>query len=233
MLPECSRPPDGYHRQHRHLLTNRDAAGPARGLPAALAVGAALALVSAITACGGGGTNPLDNPATVQNSTVVTGQRLSFAYFQRCINPIFLAQLQITQGTTVSTNTCSGSGCHADATGTGGALRIVPTAQPVDLTDPAMTPDVIRTTEMYRNFYSAQGEVVLSTPTQSRLLAKPLLLNVLHGGGQVFPNLNDPNAKLIQYWITHPAPQGQDEFSTATYVMFTPPDPQTGTCNTQ
>jgi hypothetical protein len=26
---------------------------------------------------------------------------------------------------------------------------------------------------------------------------------------------------------------GQDEFSTATYTMFTPADPKTGTCNTQ
>jgi len=28
-------------------------------------------------------------------------------------------------------------------------------------------------------------------------------------------------------------PVGQDELSTANYSMFTPPDPQTGTCNTQ
>jgi hypothetical protein len=39
--------------------------------------------------------------------------------------------------------------------------------------------------------------------------------------------------KLIEYWISHPAPQGQDEFSTATYAMFTPADPKTGSCNTQ
>ena len=224
MSLDCSRPSNGHHRKHRHLLSPRGAAG---FLPAALAV------VLALAACGGGGSNPLDNPPTVQNGVVVGGQRLSFAYFQRCINPIFLAQLQITQGGQTSTNTCSGAGCHADATGTGGALRIVPTAQPVDLADPANTPAVFRTTEIYRNFYSAQGEVVLGSAQQSRLLAKPLLLNVLHGGGQVFPDLSDPNAKLIQYWITHPAPQGQDEFSTATYVMFTPPDPMTGTCNTQ
>jgi hypothetical protein len=227
MTLDCSRPTHGHHRKHRPLLSPRGAAGPFGVIPAALAV--ALAVV----ACGGGGSNPLDNPPTVQNGVVVGGQRLSFAYFQRCINPIFLAQLQITHGGTTSTNTCAGAGCHADATGTGGALRIVPTAQPVDLADPANTPDVIRTTEIYRNFYSAQGEVVIGSTTQSRLLAKPLLLNVLHGGGQVFPDLNDPNAKLIQYWITHPAPQGQDEFSTATYVMFTPPDPMNGTCNTQ
>ena len=86
---------------------------------------------------------------------------------------------------------------------------------------------------MYKNFYSAQGEVVIGSTTQSRLLAKPLLLNVLHGGGLIFVDQNDPNAKLIKYWISHPAPLGQDEFSTATYSMFTPADPTTGTCNTQ
>ena len=196
----------------------------------------AVALIIAATAavgCGGGGSNPLGNPPLVTNPAGVSGQKLSFAYFERCINPIFLAQLQINQGGTVSTNTCAGSGCHANATGTGGAFRVVPTAQSIDVTDPANTPDLIRASDMYKNFYSAQGEVVVGSTTQSRLLAKPLLLNVLHGGGQIFANDQDANAKLIEYWISHPAPQGQDEFSTATYAMFTPADPVTGTCNTQ
>jgi hypothetical protein len=202
----------------------------ARGL-AGLAA-AVLAAIGAV-ACGGGGTNPLGNPATIDNPAGATGQKLSFAYFEKCINPIFLAQLQINQNGVVSTNTCAGSGCHATATGTGGAFRVVPTAQAIDVTDPANTADVIRASDMYKNFYSAQGEVVLGSATQSRLLAKPLLLNVLHGGGQIFPDAQDPNAKLIQYWITHPVPLGQDEFSTAAYAMFTPADPNTGACNTQ
>jgi hypothetical protein len=201
----------------------------ARLAPAALLASAALCAL-ALASCGGG-SDPFGNPASVQNPAVVTGQRLSFAYFQRCINPIFTTQLQAISGG--GTNSCAGSGCHADATGTGGALRIVPSAQPVDLNNPANTPAVIRATDIYKNFYSAQGEVVIGVPTQSRLLQKPLLLNVLHGGGQILSGLNDPNAKLIQYWITHPAPTGEDEFSTATYVMFTPPDPMAGTCNTQ
>ena len=67
---------------------------------------------------------------------------------------------------------------------------------------------------MYKNFYSAQGEVVFGSPTQSRLIAKPRLLGVLHGGGLIFENDQDPNVRLIQYWITHPMPAGQDEFST-------------------
>ena len=187
-----------------------------------------------VASCGGGSSNPLDNPTTVVNDPgTVTGQKLSFAYFQKCINPIFLAQLQIQLNGTTSTNTCAGSGCHASATGTGGAFRVVPSAATVDLTDVANTPDVIRTSDMYKNFYSAQGEVVVGSTTQSRLLLKPQLLGVLHGGGLIFPSATDPNVKLIEYWISHPAPQGQDEFSTATYAMFTPADPVTGTCNTQ
>ena len=187
--------------------------------------------VGALAACGGG--SPLDNPPSVQNPPGSTGQKLSFIYFQKCINPIFLAQLQINQNGTVSTNTCAGSGCHDTVTGTGGAFRVVPTAAEVDTTDPANTPELIRMSDMYKNFYSAQGEVVLGTPTQSRLIAKPLLLNVLHGGGQIFPNDQDPHVKLMEYWISHPVPAGADEFSTAANNMFTPADPNTGSCNTQ
>jgi hypothetical protein len=196
-------------------------------------VAIALVFAALVSSCGGSASNPFDNPLNVTNPDAVGGQRLAFAYFEKCINPIFIAQLQIQLNGTTSTNTCAGSGCHASATGTGGALRIEPTAQPLDVLDPTNTPTVIRASDMYKNFYSAQGEVVLGSTTQSRLLAKPLLLNVLHGGGLIFASAADPNAKLIEYWITHPAPLGQDEFSTATYAMFTPPDPKAGTCNSQ
>jgi hypothetical protein len=206
---------------------------PARSFRPAARTLAGLAVAALVASCGGSSGNPFDNPATVTNPGIVSGQHLAFAYFQRCINPIFLAQLPIQLNGTTSINTCAGSGCHDNVTGTGGAFRLVPGALAIDLSDPAMTPDVIRLTDMYKNFYSAQGEVVLGTPEQSRLLAKPLVLNVFHGGGLIFPSEADPNAQLIKYWISHPAPQGQDEFSTATYAMFTPPDPKTGTCNTQ
>ena len=56
---------------------------------------------------------------------------------------------------------------------------------------------------------------------------------VLHGGGMIFESADDPNAKLIAFWISRPVPAGQDEFSTAANSMFTPADPNTGTCNTQ
>lgn len=192
-----------------------------------------VAAAALLASCGGGGANPFDNPPTVGNGTILTGQTLAFPYFQKCVFPIFIAQLQINLNGQVTTNTCAGAGCHAAATGTGGAFRLLSAAQPIDLSDPANTAAVIRASDMYKNFYSAQGEVVIGSTTQSRLLDKPLLLGVLHGGGLIFPSQADPNAKIIQYWITHPAPDGQDEFSTATYTMFTPPDPATGTCNTQ
>lgn len=190
------------------------------------------ALFALITGCGGGSGNPLGNPPTIQNPPTAGGQKLSFVYFQKCINPIFLAQLQINQGGVVSTNTCASSGCHDNTSGTGGAFRVVQSAQAVDLADPANTPDVVRTSDMYKNFYSSQGSTVIGTPLQSRLLTKPLTLNVLHGGGVVFLDQSDPNARLIAYWIGRPMPQGQDEFSSAADSMFTPADPATGACNT-
>jgi hypothetical protein len=196
----------------------------------AAALAAALAIL--LTGCGGGG-NPLGNPAEILNPPTTGGQKLSFAYFQKCINPIFLAPLQINQGGVVSTNTCASSGCHDNSTGTGGALRVVQSAQAVNLADPASTPDMVRITDMYKNFYSSQGSTVIGAPTQSRLLQKPLTLNVLHGGGVVFADQNDANAKLIAYWIGRPMPQGQDEFSSAANSMFTPPDPASGSCNNQ
>lgn len=186
-----------------------------------------------LAACGGGAGNPFDNPSTVVNPPGVSGRHLSFAYFQKCIAPIFTAQLQIQIGNVSSTNTCAGSGCHDNSSGTGGAFRVVANAASVDLADAANTPDVIRATDMYRNFYSAQGAVVFGSALESRLLSKPLVLGVLHGGGLIFLSADDPNAKLIRYWISRPAPLGQDEFSAAAYSMFTPADPKLGACNTQ
>lgn len=186
-----------------------------------------------LTGCGGGGSNPLDNPPSVTNPPGEGGQTLSYVYFQKCINPIFLAELPINQNGVVSVNTCAGSGCHDDTSGTGGAFRVEPDAQPVDLDDPANTPEVVRGTEMYRNFYSAQGEVLPGAPFNSRLLTKPMVLNVLHGGGLIFEDAEDEHVKLIEYWINRPMPAGQDEFSSAADSMFTPPDPATGTCNTE
>jgi hypothetical protein len=191
--------------------------------------GAAAALVSG---CGGGG-NPLGNPPDVSNPPVVGGQKLSFIYYQKCINPIFLAQLQVNQGGVISSNTCASGGCHATVGGNGGALSLLEAATAVDLSNPANSPDVVRAEKMYKNFVSSQGSTVIGSPVQSRLLTKPLTLGVLHGGGVIFADQNDPNARLINYWISRPVPQGQDEFSTAANSMFTPADAATGACNSQ
>lgn len=196
-----------------------------RGLAALCSAAAGL------TACGGGGSNPFDNPASVNNPSTTSGQKLAFAYFQKCINPIFLAPLPITVNGVTTINTCAASGCHDNARGTGGAFRVIPGAAAVDLSNPANTPDVIRQTDMYKNFYSAQASTIIGSPTASLLLNKPLVRNVLHGGGVIFDSATDANVKLMEYWLTRPVPTGQDEFSTATYSMFTPADPATGACN--
>ncbi len=189
------------------------------------------ALIAALSACGGG-SNPLGNPALVKNPALSGGQNLSFVYFQKCINPIFLTLLPTPGSATGATNSCASTGCHNSLTGAGGAFRIVPGAQPVDLSLASNTPDVIRTSDMYKNFYTAQSETVLGDIAQSRLLNKPLLQGVLHGGGLIFAGATDPNVLLLQYWISHPMPAGQDEFSSAANAMFTPTDSVTGTCNT-
>jgi predicted small lipoprotein YifL len=239
-LPGRTARDDRQAAAHCHGLTAAarldDPTAAARPRAGAVRAGALAALTAALTAtvltgCGGG--NPLSNPPEVSNPPGTTTQTLSFAYFQRCINPIFLAQLQITLNGVRSTNTCAAAGCHDNTSGTGGAFRVIGAAQTVDTTNAANTADVIRATDMYKNFYSAQAEVSFGSPAQSRLLTKPRVFNVLHGGGLIFETDQDPNLKLIQYWINRPLPQGQDEFSASANTMFTPPDPINGACNTQ
>jgi len=194
----------------------------------ALMTVATLATLAALAGCGGGD-NPLDNPTSVQNPAGSGGRKLSFVYFQKCINPILLARITSSSGT----STCASAGCHDNVAGTGGALRVVPGATEVDLSDPALTPDLLRATDMYKNFYTAQGVTAIGAPTQSRLLNKPLVLGTLHGGGLIFDSAQDNFPSRIRYWIARPVPEGQDEFSTVGNNMFTPPDPQTGTCNAE
>jgi hypothetical protein len=187
---------------------------------------ASLAAAAALAGCGGG--SALDNSETVQNPPSSGGRKLSFEYFQRCVQPIYE---KVITGAGGGSNTCGSSGCHDTIAGTGGALRIVPRPAIVDSTTTAV--DVIQASEMFRNFFSSQGVTVVGAPTASRLFQKPLILNILHGGGQIFADQNDPNAKIIAYWITHPMPEGQDEFSTVGNTLFTPADPKVGVCNTQ
>ncbi|MDP3225497.1 MAG: hypothetical protein Q8M96_20370 [Rubrivivax sp.] len=189
---------------------------------------AAAAVFALLGGCGGG--SPLDNPQNVANPPGATGQKLSFVYFQRCINPELNRPLPVNIGGVITTNTCAAAGCHDNASGTGGALRLFGTAPAVDL---SLAPEAVRASDMYKNYYSSLGESVVGSPDQSRMLNKPLVRGVLHGGGLIFENADDPAAKLIRYWINRPMPQGQDEFSTAANTMFTPADPATGACNSE
>ena len=220
---------------------------PTRFVPRKALFGA-IAGASLLAGCGGGG-DPLSNPGNVTNPPTTGGASLAFPYFEKCIFPIFLKQLPIEQNGVSTTNTCSGAGCHDSNTGTGGALRVIVAAASVPASGAAgyfaaatdaSVATTIRASDMYKNFYSAQGVSVFGSPIQSRLFDKPLVLNVLHGGGRIFTSQDDPNAKLIAYWISHPVPNGQNEFSTSSYSMFTPPlDPANpeaepnSTCNTQ
>jgi hypothetical protein len=198
----------------------------------ALAAALAAALTTALLAACGGGGNPLGNPPDVANPAGASGQKLAFAYYQYCIQPLLVTPITSPQG---GSNTCASGGCHSNVNGTGGALRITDPAATVDLSDAANTPAVIRASDMYKNYYSSLGVTIPGDALQSRLLDKPLLLNVLHGGGQILASQQDTAAKLISYWINHPAPQGQDEFSSATYSMFSPvldpAHPEASSCN--
>ena len=183
---------------------------------------AAVVAAAMLSACGGG------NPPDVVNTPGGGGQNLSFVYFQKCVNPALIAQLALPSG---GTGSCAASGCHDNVNGTGGAFRMRESAAAVDLATTSI--DEARLSEMYRNFYSAQGSSVIGSPSSSKMLSKPLVQGVLHGGGQIFANADTPEAKLIALWISRPMPLGQDEFSNAAASMFTPADPATGTCNTQ
>jgi hypothetical protein len=195
--------------------------------PRRLGLMAGVSLSLWLSACGGG--NPVGNPPDVLNPEGTSGQKLAFAYFQKCIQPLLVAPITSPGG---AVNTCATGGCHSSVNGTGGALRITEGASFIDLTDSANTPELIRASDMYKNYYSSLGVTVPGSAAESRLLNKPLVRGVLHGGGQILANDQDPVAQLISYWIAHPAPAGQDEFSSATYSMFTPADPNTGRCNT-
>ena len=76
---------------------------------------------------------------------------------------------------------------------------------------------------------TAQTDPTAAAPslTHDDLESPRALVLMLHGGGQIFFDLNDVNAKRIAYWISRPMPQGQDEFSIAGNSML---DPATGAC---
>lgn len=168
----------------------------------------ALGALGALAACGGG--NPFSNPEAIDNPAGALGQRLAFAYFQRCVQPVLTSPQP-------GASACAAGGCHDSATGTGGALRLEAGAAQQDLAQDAAT---LRASAMYRNFYSAQGVAVIGAPDASLLLNKPRLAGVLHGGGLIFHGDDSEAVRRLAYWIGRPMPQGQDEFSVAAASMF-------------
>jgi hypothetical protein len=173
----------------------------------------AVTTAATLVACGGGG-NPLDNAETVSNPATTGGRKLSFLYYQYCVNPIFDLALPVQIGGATTINTCGSSGCHDNTNGTGGAFRVIQNATPFTYPPSGSpSPETVRATDIYRNFYSAQGEVIIGSPEQSRLLNKPLVRNMLHGGGLIFASDLDPNVQRIRFWLERPMPEGQDEFS--------------------
>jgi hypothetical protein len=193
--------------------------------------GTAVLLASALAGCGGGGdnANPADNPPDIANPTVLsTSKRLSFAYFQRCVQPILEADLATTVNGAPGIGSCAASGCHASRSATGGALRLVRGATFQSFDPNPSNAAQLRQSDMYRNFISAQAATVPGVPAASMLLNKPLG-NGLHAGGVSFSDANDLNAKIMAYWIARPLPEGQDEFSAAGNLLF-PIDVTTGAC---
>jgi hypothetical protein len=184
-----------------------------------------LLAAAALVACGGG--SPLDNPPTLANPPGATGQKLSYAYFERCVNEVLKTPLPVNINGAISVNTCASAGCHDNTTGTGGALRLLQAAAPAAS---GATPAEVRAADMYKNYYSSLGETVVGAPDDSRLLNKPLVRGVLHGGGIIFDSVNSAEAKVIRYWISRPMPQGQDEFGSAAGSMF---DATTGACKSE
>ena len=123
------------------------------------------AAAALLAACGGGGA--LDNPPDVANPPGEQGQKLSYVYFQRCVNPVLKAQLRVVINGVATVNTCASAGCHDNATGTGGALRLFGNAAAVD---PALGAATVRASDMYKNYYSSLGETVVGSPDQSRIM---------------------------------------------------------------
>ena len=151
-----------------------------------------------MTACGGG------LPPEVQNPPGTGSNKLAFAYFQKCVMPLFTTPITAPGG---GTNTCASGGCHSNTNGTGGALRLIENAAPVDLKDPANTATQIRASDMYKNYYSALGATVPGQPDQSRLLLKPLIQGVLHGGGQILIDDQDTGGAALHLLDHPPGPQ--------------------------
>jgi hypothetical protein len=139
----------------------------------------AVCLLVLVAAC-----NEVDNVQQAQNA-----QTLCISDFEVCVNPIFDATLNGRVGQV----TCSASGCHDQAAGSGGAFKIFANAQP-------------GSTEMLANFFAAKSFANLNDPAQSKLLLEPLegvsSITGTHTGGDIFPDTADQCYQAIFSWIS-------------------------------
>ncbi|CAN5229610.1 hypothetical protein BH24PSE2_BH24PSE2_17820 [soil metagenome] len=127
-------------------------------------------------------------PEPEQQEAAATGSTLCVADFEMCVNPIFDAVISGRTGQT----TCSASGCHDQASGSGGAFKIFPSAPP-------------DSTQIMANFFAAKAFANLDDPAESKLLLEPLQgtssIAGTHTGGDIFPDGGDACYAAIRDWI--------------------------------
>lgn len=137
---------------------------------------------------------PLAACEQVAQTQGASGKTLCFDYYQRCVNPVFDDTLMYGG---ISASNCSASGCHQAGIGPGGRFKVNPglSAQPLT------TPTQDRATQMYDNFRSAKDSTNLNDPRQSSLIKKPLI-EVAHGGGQIFIDPAALGVREFLFWVS-------------------------------
>ena len=115
---------------------------------------------------------------------------LCYSDFELCVSPILDAQLSGRAGPA----TCAASGCHDQASGSGGAFKIYAQATPTSA-------------QMLANYYAASAFANLDDPGQSKLLLEPLQgvssITGTHTGGDIFPDTGDACYVAIHDWISN------------------------------
>jgi hypothetical protein len=171
-----------------------------------------------LAACGSGSENePCGFGAcdVVENRQGSGGGTLCFEYFQRCVNP------QVMVATFGALN-CSNSGCHRNGESAGKSLKLFPAPAIIPLADPtnptASELEAVYASQMYSNFVTTKGNVDFQSIRQSYLIKKPLL-ELSHGGGQVFSESSTAAQQLL-YWMNNTVPEGQNEFAATCASLF-------------
>lgn len=118
----------------------------------------------------------------------LSGETLCFADYQQCVDPILHASINGSGGPV----SCSASGCHDVAAGSGGGFKV--------FVNPA------NETELMANFFAAKAFANLAVPTDSKLLLEPLsgisAISGTHTGGDIFPGTGDACYAAILDWAS-------------------------------